>query len=204
MPPSCGGFQRRRKDGGGKAALTVKLAAVPGHLDWNEDSFHGPDDFFVAMRRVAIVQEIRLDVPMTIKDDVTELEEEGLPLDHVGGCAELHIESVFEAFAQCTIDGNAKSFVILRMDDWILDGGPALALEELSIEGGLVSVDDGLAGRDDVRKNEGEGSSFIGNLSLFGDSLSIHGLPSAESDTIRQVKAPESIGAYCKLEWLLL
>ena len=90
------------------------------------------------------------------------------------------------------------------MDDWIFDGGPALALEELSIEGGLVSVDDRLARCNNVGENEGEGSSLISNLSLFGDSLPIHGLPSAESDTIRQVKAPEGIRTHSKVEWLLL
>ena len=156
------------------------------------------------MRRVAIVKKIRLDVPMTIKDDVTELEEEGLPLDHVGGCAELHIKSVFKALAQCAIDGNAKSLVIFRMDDWIFDGGPALALEELSIESCFICVDDRLARCNDVGENEGEGSSLLGDLSLFGDGLPVHGLASSEFDTIRQVKAPESIGAYSKVEWLLL
>ena len=78
-----------------KTALTVELAAVSGNLDGDEYSFHGPNYFLVAMRRVAIVQEIRLDVPMTIKDDVTELKEEGLPLNHISGCPELYVESVF-------------------------------------------------------------------------------------------------------------
>ena len=90
------------------------------------------------------------------------------------------------------------------MNKRIFDGGPALALEELSIEGGLVSVDDGLAGRDDVRKNEGEGSSFFGDLSLFGHGLPVHGLASSKSDAIRQVKSPEGIRTHGEFEWLLL
>lgn len=196
-------------EGGGFAAnemmlLTVELTAVARDLDGDEVCFHGKDDFFVAVGSMAIVQQVWLDVPMSVKDVVPELEEEGFPLIHVGGASELDIETMFKAPAEGAVDSGSEFLIVFGVQHRLLNGRPAFGFKKLRIEGGLVSVDDRLTSGKDVGEDEGEGSSLLVDCILLRHCLTINCLASSEFDTILEVESPQCVSTRGEVEWSLL
>lgn len=143
-----------------------------------------------------IIQEVGLNIPESILNGVTSIDDESQEVNLVGGIRSLNHESVFKTSAKSAEDSSTKLLIVFGVIHWLVITRPRFRFDHPRSKGGLIHIDHWGARLNDVAKQLCEDFPLIEDALTIGHCLTIDGLTRSKCDAIVDIETPERIGTY--------